>query len=167
MFGVAELSFFWFDADGDRIVATVITALHFDDFHAAGDRAREPERMHGDFGAAAAEANHLHREAFTNEIGEFEFHTVRHAEKSANFKAFRDGFRHGGMAVAGKEGTVTKVVIDVFVTIDVVNASALAILHKKRIGRIKAVVAADAYGNASTGASVRVVRHGRAPFIVC
>ena len=78
-----------FHTDGDGIVAAVIAAFHLDDLAAAGGGARQAQGVHGDFRTAVAEADHIHRVARADFVGQFQFHAVRHPEEGAEFAAAR------------------------------------------------------------------------------
>ena len=52
-------------------------------------------------------------------FGQFPFHVVRHAEHGAGAETVLHGFHDRGMAMSGHERAETKVVIDVFVAIEI------------------------------------------------
>src|SRR5436309_709655 len=60
----------------------VICPFELDDLVASGGRAREAHGVHGSFGAAVAEADHLDRETIANLLRQLPLHVVRHAEHS-------------------------------------------------------------------------------------
>src|SRR5258707_7712320 len=115
----------------------------FRSFVAARSGSRDAAGVHGDFRSARAEAHHIHRIALANLFGKFPFLLVRHAESGSFMKLLLDGLYDGGMAMPSHQRAEAQVVVDVFVAVEVVNAAAFAILHKKRIGLVVAVVFFD------------------------
>src|SRR5438093_10734362 len=76
---------------------------------------------------------------------------MRHAEGCSFVQLLFDRLDDGGVAVPGHQRTETKIVVNVFIVIDVVNTAALSILHEKRIGFIVAIVAGNTKRNAFEG----------------
>src|SRR6202012_1449528 len=69
------------------------------------------------------------------------------------------------MAMACHESAEAKVVVDVFVSVDVVNLAAFSVLHKNWIRLVVAVVAGDAERNAFECALMSGRRFGRSLFV--
>ena len=90
---------------------------------------------------------------------------VGHAEGRSFVQLLLDGFHHGGMAMPGHQCAKTQVVIDIFVSIDVVNPASLSVLHEHRIGLVVAIVAGNAEWDALQCAFVRVRGFWRALFV--
>ena len=78
----------------------VICPFELDDLVASGGRAREAHGVHGSFGAAVAEADHLDRETIANLLRQLPLHVVRHAEHRPGAEPPFDCFHHRGMAMA-------------------------------------------------------------------
>src|SRR5260370_21268274 len=86
------------------------------------------------------------------------FLLVGHAKGGSFMQLLFDGLDDGGMAMAGHQRAETKVVVDVFVAVNVMNATALSILHKERIGLVMAVVARNSERDAIQRPLVRCRR---------
>src|SRR5260370_39696779 len=127
------------DADERCVMQSVVGAFELQDLVAAGGRARDAAGMHGDFGSAGAEAHHLHRIALADFFRKLPFLLVRHAKGGSFMQLLFDGLDDGGMAMAGHQRAETKVVVDVFVAVNVMNATALSILPKERLALVMAV----------------------------
>ena len=153
------------DADESGVVEAVVGAFEFDDFVALGGGASDADGVHGDFGAAGAEADHLDGIARANFFGELPFLIVRHAEGGAFVEFLFDSFDDRGMAVAGHERAEAEIVVNVFVAVDIVDAAAFAVFDEDGIGLVVAVVAGDSEGNAFESALVRGGGFGRALFV--
>jgi len=69
------------------------------------------------------------------------------------------------MAVAGHERAVAEIMIDIFVAIQIVDARAVAVAHKQRVGRIVAVVAGYAERDTIDGPLMGLAGFGRALFV--
>jgi hypothetical protein len=64
--------------------------------------------------------------------------------------------------VAGHEGAVAEVVIDVIIAIEVADVAAVALGDEERIGFVEPVIAGDTQRDAFDGLLVGFVRTGRA-----
>ncbi len=144
---------------------SVVSAFELQDFLAIRGGARDAASVHRDFRAARAEAHHLDGIAFADFFRKLPFHVVRHAEGRSFMQLLLDGLHHRGMAMPGHQCAEAQVVIDVFVSIDVVNLASLPVLHKQRIGLVVAVVAGNAERDALQCALVRVRGFRRALFV--
>src|SRR5260370_11794539 len=153
------------DADERGVMQSVVRAFKLQDFVATGGGARDAASVHGDFRAAGAEAHHIHRIALANFFGKFPFLLVRHAESGSFMKLLLDGLYYGGMAMPSHQRAEAQVVVDVFVAVEVVNAATFAILHKKWIGLVMAIVAGNAEGDALESPLVGCRRFRRALFV--
>jgi hypothetical protein len=80
---------------------------------------------------------------------------VGHAEGGAFVQFLLDGSDHRGMTMPGHQGAKAQVVIDVFVSVNVVNAAALPFLHEDGIRLVVAIVAGYAQRNSFRCAFVR------------
>src|SRR5256885_17174335 len=69
------------------------------------------------------------------------------------------------MAVPGHESPEAQVVIDIFVSVDVVNPAALALLHENRMRFVGSVIAGNAEWYALQRAPVRFSGFPRAHFV--
>ena len=67
--------------------------------------------------------------------------------------------------MAGEKRAVTKVVVEVFVAVEIVDATAFTVLDKEWIGRIKAIIAAYSYRNTNRCTFVGIARFGSSLFI--
>ncbi len=126
----------------------MISAFELDDLVTAGSRARKTHRVHGGFGAAVAEANHLHRETLANFLGQLPFHVVRHAKHSAGVQALSYGLHHRGMAMPGHQCAEAEVVVDVVIAIEIAKVRPLAFFDEDRIRIVRPVVTGNAQRNA-------------------
>src|SRR6267154_1313195 len=153
------------DADERGVMQSVVGAFKLQDFVAARSGPRDAAGVHGDFRAARAEAHHVHRIALANLFGKFPFLLVRHAESGSFMKFLHNGLYDGGMAMPSHQRAEAQVVVDVFVAVEVVNAATFAILHKKRIGLVMAIVAGNAEGDEVEGSLVGCRRFRRALFV--
>src|SRR5438477_263948 len=153
------------NADERGVMQSMVAALELQNSVSAGCGARNAAGVHGDFGPAGAEAHHFHRIALANFLRELPFLVMRHAEGGSFMQFLLDGFHDGGVAVPGHQRTETKIVVNVFIAIDVVNTAALSILHEERIGFIVAIVAGNAKRNALEGALVGSSGFRRALFV--
>ena len=106
-FDIAEIRGVRLHADQRGIMQAVVAAFELDDLVAAGGGAGQADGVHGGFGAAAAEADHLDRKAIADFLGQFPLHVVRHAEHGAGGQTFFDGLHHRGMTVARHERAET------------------------------------------------------------
>src|SRR6266851_2523768 len=145
---------------------SVVGAFKLQDFVAARGGARNATGMHGDFRSARAKADHIYRIALANFFRKLPFLLVRHTESGSFMKLLLDGLYDGGMAMPGHQCAKAEVMVNVFVAVEVVNAAAFAILHKKRIGFVMAVVTGDAERDAVQRPLVRCRRFRRAFFVV-
>src|SRR5260370_18940625 len=89
------------------------------------------------------------------------------AESGSCMKLLVDGLYDGGMAMPSHQRAEAKIVVDVLVAVEVVNAAAFAILHKKRIGLVMAIVAGNSNRDALQRALVGFRRFRRALFLFC
>src|SRR5579862_6452312 len=108
----------------------VIAALHLDDAISPCRGSRQSHSVHRAFSPAIAKPHHLYREPFAYLFREFPFHVVWHAEHGASAQLLLYGAHHGGMTVPCHERAETKIEINVFVPIDMVNVATLTIPHK-------------------------------------
>src|SRR5207302_8564553 len=115
--------------------------------------------------SAGAEANQFYRIALANFLRELPCLVMRHAEGCSFVQLLFDRLDDGGVAMSGHQRAETKVVIYVFVAVNVVNAAALPILHEERIGFVVAIVAGNAKRDAFEGALVGSSGFRRALFV--
>ena len=162
IFDVAEVGSVRLHADQSGIMQAVVCAFELDDFVAAGRGAGQANGVHGGFGSAVAEADHLDGKALADFFGEFPFHVMRHAEHGAGGEAFFNGLHDGGMAVPGHERAEGEVVVDVFVAIEVAELAAAGIFYKDGPGLVVAIVAGNAERDALEIFLVRFGGFGRA-----
>src|SRR5690348_7176349 len=163
--GIAVVFGLGLHADESGVVEAVIAAFEFQDFFAAGRGTSDAAGVHGDFRAARTEANHLDGITLADFFGEFPFLIVGHAEGRAAVKFLLNSFDHGGMAMAGHERAKTKIVINVFVAIEIVNAAAFSVFYENRIRLVMAVVAGNTQRNPFESALVSRGGLGRALFV--
>ena len=88
-----------------------------------------------------------------------------HAEGGSFVQLLFDRLDDGGVAMSGHQRAETKVVIDIFVAVHVVNAAALSILHEERIGFVVAIVAGNAKRDAFEGPLMGGCRFRRSFFV--
>jgi tRNA G37 N-methylase Trm5 len=69
------------------------------------------------------------------------------------------------MAMAGHQRAVAEVVVDVFVTVQIVYAGAVAVAHEQRIRRIVTIVAGYSERDTVNGPPMRFAGLGRALFV--
>ena len=122
----------------------VVSAFEFQNLVAAGGGARQADSVHGGFGAAAAEANHLDRKTIADFLGQFPFHVVRHAEHGSSLQTRLDGLHHRGMAVSGHQRAEAEIVIDVVIAIEIAEMGAAAFLYENGVRIVSAIVAGHA-----------------------
>jgi hypothetical protein len=121
-------------------VQAVIATFESQNLVATRCRARDAARVHGCFGAAGAETHHVHRIASANFFREFGFHAMRHAKRGAVRERPLQSLYHRRMPVAGHQRAETKVVVDIFVPVDILDLAAVSLGHKDRVRIISAVI---------------------------
>src|SRR6267143_1201531 len=146
-----------FHADERGVMQSVVRAFELQNLVAARSGARNAAGVHGDFRAAGTEADHVHRIALANFFRKLPFLLMRHAEGGSFVELLLDGLYYGGLAMSGHQRTEAEVVVDVFVAVEVVNAATFAILHKKWIVLVMAIVAGNAEGDALANRATRIV----------
>src|SRR5215472_8913923 len=144
----------------------VVTALHLDNAVSARRRSSQTHRVHRAFSPAITEAHHLHWKSFADFFCKLPFHIMRHAEHRARAEFLLHRAHHGRMTMPCHEGSETKVEINVFITVDIVNVAALTIASKNRIGIVCPVVAGYAERQTLNRLLVRLARAWR-PLFVC
>ena len=160
-------------ADQCGIVQAVVSAFKLHDLVAAGSGAGQADGVHGGFRTAVAEAHHLDRKAVADFFRQLPLHVVRHAEHGAGAETLFHGLHDRGMAMSGHERAETKVVIDVFVAIEIAELAALSLFHKNRVRIVGAIVAGHAQRNAfevllvSGGGFRRAALEGFELFLQC
>src|SRR5580692_4221874 len=159
--GIAVVFGLGLDADERGVMQSVVGAFKLQDFVAAGGGARDAASVHGHFGTAGTEANHLNRIALADFFGELPFLIVRHAEGGAFVQLLLNGFHHRGVAMSGHQCAKAQVVVNIFVAVEVVDAAPLAVFHEDRIWLVMAIVAGDSEGDALQGPFVSFRGLGR------
>ena len=92
--------------------------------------------------------HHLDWKAIANLFGQFPLHVMGHAEHGSVLSRFSTAFMDRGMAMTRHERTKAKVVVNVFVAVQVTKLAALSLFHENRVRIIGSIVAGDAQWNA-------------------
>src|ERR1700730_7213202 len=124
--------------------------------------ASDANGVHGRFRSAVAEAHHLEGIAGADLFGQFQLHAVGHAEGRTTIGDTFPRLYDRGVPVTGHQGAETKFVIEIFVTVDVLDLAAMTLGDKNRIRIISPLVAGDSEGNAFWRFLMRFGRFRRA-----
>src|SRR5579862_3629502 len=131
-------------ADQCGVVQAVISTFELDDLVAPRSGAGETNGVHGCFGAAVSEAAHLEGKARADFLGQFPLHVMGHAISGAFVQTPFDSLDHRGMRMARHERAKTKIVIKVFVAIEIAELAAGSFRNKDGIGLVSTIVAGHA-----------------------
>src|SRR5581483_9318267 len=134
--------------DQRGVVQAVIAAFELENLVTTGRGTSQSASMHGSFGAARPESNHLDRKALADFFRQLPLHVVRHAEHRARAQTWLDRFHHRRMAMSGHESAKAEVVIDVVVAIQIAEVRALSLFHENRMRLVSTIVAGNAERNA-------------------
>ena len=149
----------------------VVSALEFDDLVATGSGTSQTDRVHRRFRPRRTKAAHLQRESRTDFLRQFPLHVVRHAEHRACAQALFNCLHHGRMAVASHQCTEAKIVIDVFIAIEIPDVTALA-AHQESRGELGILIVAlgvgmATAGNQAVGLGLELTRFGKVGAFAC
>ena len=148
--GSVDISVIWgvgFHVDQRRVVQAVIATFKFYDLIAASGGASQADSMHSRFRTAVAETDHLDWKSVADFFRQLPLHIVGHAEHRARGKASFHRLHYCGVTMPSHERTETKIVIDVFVAVEVTKPTASSFFHKNRIGIVGAIVARHSQRN--------------------
>jgi len=125
---------------------SVVGTFELHDLVATRRRACYPARVHRHFGPL--EPNRTsHRVALANFFRKFPFLIVRHTECRAEIELLLSLLSRRQDGNARHQRSETQVVIDVFISINVVNAARFSVFHKNRIRLVVPVVTRHAKRN--------------------
>ena len=116
---IAEVFFFRLNAHQRSVMKSVVCAFEPQNLVTSRGGTCDSAGVHRRFCTTVSESHHLYRITRTDFFGEFVFHAVRHSESGAAIGDVFHRFDNCWMSVPCHQGPETKVVIDVFVAVDV------------------------------------------------